>query len=155
MQLDAATKMLICSESCNLYLTKLLIDCSNLYLTTLCLLIITNFGIFQVIDHKNFSSRLEFDRALHNQLIDAGVEIVCLAGFMRILTGEFTAKWKGKLLNVHPALLPSFKGVDAQKQALDARVKVTGCTVHFVEVNFFNYLKENLSKMNKNIVKLR
>lgn len=91
---------------------------------------------FQVIDHKNFSSRLEFDRALHNELINAGVEIVCLAGFMRILTGEFTAKWKGKLLNVHPALLPSFKGVDAQKQALEARVKVSGCTVHFVEVKF-------------------
>lgn len=79
---------------------------------------------------------MEFDRALHNDLVSAGVDIVCLAGFMRILTSEFTAKWRGKLLNVHPALLPSFKGVDAQKQALQAGVKVTGCTVHFVEVKF-------------------
>lgn len=81
---------------------------------------------------------MDFDTALDNELTKAGVEIVCLAGFMRILTGEFTTKWKGKILNVHPALLPSFKGVDAQKQALEARVKITGCTVHFVEVCEFS-----------------
>lgn len=76
--------------------------------------------------------------ALHQELVNAGVEIVCLAGFMRILTGEFTRKWKGRLLNVHPALLPLFKGVDAQKQALEAGVRISGCTVHFVEVNFID-----------------
>ncbi|CAG9856449.1 unnamed protein product [Phyllotreta striolata] len=87
----------------------------------------------KVLSHKNFKNRLEFDMAVHEELVKAGVEIVCLAGFMRILTAEFTRKWKGRLLNVHPALLPLFKGVEAQKQALDAGVRVSGCTVHFVE----------------------
>ncbi|RZC33297.1 trifunctional purine biosynthetic protein adenosine-3 [Asbolus verrucosus] len=87
----------------------------------------------KVISHKNYPNREEFDNVLHNELISAGVEIVCLAGFMRILTGEFTSKWKGKLINIHPALLPLFKGTHAQKQALEAGVRVSGCTVHFVE----------------------
>nr|UXX33476.1 trifunctional purine biosynthetic protein adenosine-3-like protein [Holotrichia oblita] len=87
----------------------------------------------KVLKHKNYSSREEFDEAMHAELIKAGVEIVCLAGFMRILSGTFTQKWKGKLINVHPALLPSFKGTHAQKQALEAGVKISGCSVHFVE----------------------
>ncbi|KAJ8983962.1 hypothetical protein NQ317_008665 [Molorchus minor] len=87
----------------------------------------------KVLVHNKYPNRAEFDRVLHNELVNAGVEIVCLAGFMRILTGEFTAKWKGRLLNVHPALLPLFKGVEAQRQALESGVRVSGCTVHFVE----------------------
>lgn len=86
-----------------------------------------------MLNHKDFASREEFDRAMHNELIVAGVDIVCLAGFMRILSGEFTRKWKGKLINVHPALLPLFKGTHAQRQALEAGVRISGCTVHFVE----------------------
>lgn len=89
---------------------------------------------FQVIFHKDFPNRIDFDRAMHAELLSAGVELVCLAGFMRILSGEFTNNWRGRLLNIHPSLLPSFKGTHAQKQALDAGVRVSGCTVHFVEV---------------------
>uniref|UniRef100_A0AAR2KY40 Trifunctional purine biosynthetic protein adenosine-3 n=1 Tax=Pygocentrus nattereri TaxID=42514 RepID=A0AAR2KY40_PYGNA len=86
----------------------------------------------RVVDHKLYGSRAEFDSTIDHVLAEFGVEVVCLAGFMRILTGSFVRKWNGKLLNIHPSLLPSFKGVNAQKQALLAGARVSGCTVHFV-----------------------
>lgn len=73
--------------------------------------------------------------AMDKELQTAGVEIVCLAGFMRIITVDFCEKWRGRLMNIHPSLLPLFKGMQAQRQALEAGVRVSGCTVHFVEVS--------------------
>lgn len=87
----------------------------------------------KVIPHRSFSSRELFDDAIHAELISYNVEIVCLAGFMRILSKQFIQKWHGRLLNIHPSLLPSFKGADGVKQALKAGARVTGCTVHFVD----------------------
>ena len=85
-----------------------------------------------VIDHKGFTSREAFDDAVHAALVAAGVELVALAGFMRIQSAGFVDRWLGRQLNIHPSLLPSFKGLHPHKQALDAGVRVTGATVHFV-----------------------
>ncbi|XP_029633902.1 trifunctional purine biosynthetic protein adenosine-3 isoform X2 [Octopus sinensis] len=85
-----------------------------------------------VINHKEFKSREAFDEFVHEELIRAKIEIVCLAGFMRILSAPFVRKWQGAMLNVHPSLLPSFKGANAHKLVLEAGVKLTGCSVHFV-----------------------
>jgi len=89
------------------------------------------------LDHRRYAKRLDFDMAVHEALQRHRVQLVCLAGFMRILTPELTRLWRGRMLNVHPALLPAFKGIHAQRQALQAGVRITGCTVHFVEVHFF------------------
>jgi len=86
------------------------------------------------IPHRDFSTREAFDRALVAALREANAEWVVLAGFMRVLTPEFLVPYAGRVINIHPALLPSFPGVDAAKQALEYGVKITGCTVHFVEL---------------------
>lgn len=84
------------------------------------------------IDHKTFESRAAFDAALDETLEACGADLVCHAGFMRILTDDFAAKWEGRMVNIHPSLLPSFKGLHVQQQALDAGVTVSGCTVHYI-----------------------
>ena len=87
----------------------------------------------EVVDHKQFGKdRAAFERALQAALKKHGIEIVCLAGFMRILTGDFVGKWQGRMLNIHPALLPQFKGLDTHRRALEAKVKQHGATVHLV-----------------------
>ena len=85
-----------------------------------------------VIHHKDFGSRDAFDDAMHQALVEAGAEFIALAGFMRLQTAGFVEKWRGRQLNIHPSLLPLFKGLHPHRQALDAGVKISGCTVHFV-----------------------
>lgn len=85
-----------------------------------------------VISHKDFPTREAFDGAMDRALKEAGIDLVCLAGFMRLLSAGFAEAWCGRLLNIHPALLPSFKGLDTHRRALEAGVKLHGCTVHFV-----------------------
>jgi phosphoribosylglycinamide formyltransferase-1 len=77
--------------------------------------------------------REEYDQHLVAELKNRGVDLVCLAGFMRLLTTEFCSAFPMRILNIHPSLLPAFPGLDAQKQALEHGVKITGCTVHFVD----------------------
>ena len=77
--------------------------------------------------------REEYDRRLVAELQNRGVELVCLAGFMRLLTGEFCRAFPLRALNIHPSLLPAFPGLDAQRQALEHGAKISGCTVHFVD----------------------
>lgn len=85
-----------------------------------------------VIPHKGFPSREAFDSEMDKALRAAGVEIVCLAGFMRLLSAGFTESWRGSMINIHPALLPSFKGLHTHQRAIEAGVKLHGCTVHLV-----------------------
>ena len=85
-----------------------------------------------VIDHKIHAGREDFDRAIDAMLTIHRIELVCLAGFMRLLTPWFVHTWHQKIINIHPALLPSFKGLHTHVRALEAGVKVHGCTVHFV-----------------------
>lgn len=86
-----------------------------------------------VVDHRPFGKdRAAFEAELDRVLREAGVEIVCLAGLMRILTPEFTGKWAGRMLNIHPSLLPLYKGLHTHARALEAGDKEHGCTVHEV-----------------------
>ncbi len=84
------------------------------------------------VDHTQFDGREPFERALHRVLVEAGVELICNAGFMRILTGSFVARWRDRQLNIHPSLLPAFKGLNTHRRAIEAGVRISGCTVHFV-----------------------
>lgn len=86
-----------------------------------------------VVSRKDCASKEEFENKIHQALTEAGCELVVLAGFMRILSGNFVNKWPVKIVNIHPALLPSFPGLDAQGQAVNYGVKISGCTVHFVD----------------------
>lgn len=86
----------------------------------------------QVIDHKSYPSREVFELALDDYLRSMNVEIVALAGFMRVLTAGFIAGWEGRMINIHPSLLPAYKGLHTHERALADGVSTHGCTVHFV-----------------------
>lgn len=87
----------------------------------------------KVIDHRGFAERALFERELVRALQHAGVELVCLAGFMRLVGETLLAPFAGRILNVHPSLLPAFPGMHAVRQALAYRAAITGCTVHVVD----------------------
>ena len=88
------------------------------------------------LDHTTYGNgeegRAAFDEALQDRLTKAEVEFVCLAGFMRLLTATFVRTWRGKLLNIHPSLLPAFKGLNVHERMIEQGIKIAGCTVHFV-----------------------
>jgi phosphoribosylglycinamide formyltransferase-1 len=88
-------------------------------------------GVF--VNAKDFADRVAFDAAVAGRVEEAGAGIVCLAGYMRVLGAAFVRRFHGRLMNIHPALLPAFPGLHAQRQALDYGVKVSGATVHFVD----------------------
>ncbi|MFA6267478.1 MAG: phosphoribosylglycinamide formyltransferase [Pseudolabrys sp.] len=86
-----------------------------------------------VVDHKTYGKdRVAFDAAMHRTLLAHNIDLVCLAGFMRLLTPEFVGQWNERMLNIHPALLPAFKGLDTHRRALDTHARIHGATVHFV-----------------------
>jgi phosphoribosylglycinamide formyltransferase-1 len=85
------------------------------------------------VDSLSHPDRAAFDAAVTAVLVEYGVELVCLAGYMRLISGEFVATWRSRILNVHPALLPAFPGLHAQRQALEHGAKVSGATIHFVD----------------------
>ncbi|MEQ8813343.1 MAG: phosphoribosylglycinamide formyltransferase [Thalassobaculum sp.] len=85
-----------------------------------------------VVDHKAYAGRDAFDAAIDAALRDAGCELICLAGFMRIFTPGFVNRWPNRILNIHPSLLPSFTGLHVQRRAIEAGATIAGCTVHIV-----------------------
>lgn len=84
------------------------------------------------LSHKNFKQREEFDEEMHKIIAASGAEFVVLAGFMRLLSSNFVNKWHNKIVNIHPSLLPSYKGIHVHERVIKDGVRITGCTVHFV-----------------------
>lgn len=85
-----------------------------------------------VVDHTQFQTRAHFEDALHTELLKHPVDLIVLAGFLRILTADFVNKWTGRIINVHPSLLPDYKGLDTHARAIADGKKEAGCTIHFV-----------------------
>ena len=85
------------------------------------------------VDRGRYSNRAEHEAAVTSVLEDARADLVCLAGYMRILSPDFVDRWRGRILNIHPSLLPKYRGTAPQRRAIDAGERVSGCTVHFVD----------------------
>lgn len=90
------------------------------------------------IDHTEFEDREPFEDALHDCLAEHKVELVCLAGFMRLLTATFVNRWRDRMINIHPSLLPSYKGLHTHARALEDGVRFSGCTIHYVRPEMDN-----------------
>ena len=88
----------------------------------------------EALDHKSFASRESFDAEVSRIIKQTGAELICLAGYMRLLSEDFVKDWRNKLINIHPAILPAFKGIHVHERALELGVRITGATVHFVRV---------------------
>lgn len=86
----------------------------------------------KVINHRDFDQRENFDAALSDYLTSMQVDLICLAGFMRLLTADFVNRWRDRIINIHPSLLPAFKGLHVHERAIEAGTRFTGCTVHYV-----------------------
>ena len=86
----------------------------------------------RVVDHKGFAGRAAFEDAIQRRLDDADARFVCLAGFMRLLTPSFVGRWRDRMINIHPSLLPAYRGLDTHARAIADGVRFAGCTVHFV-----------------------
>ena len=87
------------------------------------------------VDHRDFPDKPAFEAAMEAEIHRSGAEFVCLAGFMRLLTPDFVQRWRDRLINIHPSLLPAFKGLDTHRRALEAGMRISGCTVHFVRAD--------------------
>lgn len=90
-------------------------------------------GLHTVVEERGTSTRLEHERRILEHLRAHRIDLICLAGFMRLLSPAFVAEFKESILNIHPSLLPAFSGLDAQRQAINYGVRISGCTVHFVD----------------------
>lgn len=103
-----------------------------------------------VIEHKQYPSREAFDDVMHQQLLDWNVDLVILAGFMRILSAKFVKNWEGKMLNIHPSLLPHYKGMHTHQRVLNSGDVLHGCTVHYVtaELDAGQALAQGVLKVN-------
>jgi len=84
------------------------------------------------LSHKNFADRESFDAAMSEKIEESGAELVCLAGFMRLLSDGFVRQWRDRLINIHPSLLPAFKGLHVHERTIEEGARFSGCTVHFV-----------------------
>ncbi|MDB2414591.1 phosphoribosylglycinamide formyltransferase [Rickettsiales bacterium] len=106
----------------------------------------------EIISHKDFEDRETFDKAMDKKIKEYGAELICMAGFMRLLSGWFVNEWFNKLINIHPSLLPKFKGLNTHQRALDEGETETGCTVHLArkEMDEGPIIVQRSIKINKN-----
>jgi|TARA_R110002124_G_scaffold78287_12_gene209299 phosphoribosylglycinamide formyltransferase-1 len=92
----------------------------------------------RTIDHRDYETREEFEAEITGYLEELNIDLICLAGFMRLLTEEFVNRWRDRILNIHPSLLPAFKGLHVHERAIESGARFTGCTVHFVRPEMDN-----------------